>query len=777
MSSVYLAEQESFQRQVAIKILPAIVAESKDYGPRFLREARIAANLSHPSIVTVFDTGFHEGSYYLAMEHLPGGDLKQRFAAGISIAETLDIVQDIAYALDYAQDKGVVHRDIKPANIMFREDGSLAIVDFGIAREFLSDMQMTQTGVVVGTPNYMSPEQSAGREIDSRADVYALGILLFELLTGYVPFSASGAAAIGVKHLTAKVPRLPRALRALQPPVNRALQKKPEDRFQRGSEFALAIEELRGKLPAALLDTVVRSEDADVTPSGSRSRSGGSTSSSALRLRRSTHERLHSRSRALASERRWRLWTVAAILFVGVVLAIDTALEFGLPATLFDSTEETPVTGDPDPASPGLETAIPTPDATDADPGDAPASLDEPDEDHLTVQLLVLDYVETAEGLLEQGELAQAENYLRMATDLGPEEPWVIALLETARESHRALSARNARTAALIEQARRQLEDGDLYTPAASNAYLSIDALAQLSQSIPDSEQLRSQADRRSAEYITGLIRAGRLDRAGRELELWRPYATAGVQATVSDQLNAARGEAVRRATELESALQSATQLAARSDTSAAHQMQLVASYQGALALDPDSRAAREGLALAADAAVTALQQELDAGNLEQVGRAVPQLTRLSPIPVGLPALESRLSELELRRATARSQLREASDRLDSLPSQPVADTASPVQSRAYASDLLNIYAMVQLSAELDPTLPGRESVIETIEQKYYSIFSRYLETGRIEFAQLYRDELESSRLKSPGVRNLLQTMGEELEAATPVKRRPFNSF
>ncbi len=179
-------------------------------------KARIIAQLSHPNIVQVHDAGVHEQCYYLVMEYLRGGDLNRRLKRGLHMQAAISVVKDIARGLDTAHAKGFVHRDIKPENILFREDGSAVLSDFGIARMISTDASITRHGTVVGTPQYMSPEQAAGRALDGRSDIYSLGVVFYRMLTGEVPFKADSAIAVGIRHLQDPIPRLPGHLATMQ---------------------------------------------------------------------------------------------------------------------------------------------------------------------------------------------------------------------------------------------------------------------------------------------------------------------------------------------------------------------------------------------------------------------------------------------------------------------------------------------------------------------------------------------------------------------------------
>ncbi len=259
MARVYLAVQKRFGRLVAIKVVSPEFTGDPEFGVRFVREARIIAQLSHPNIVQVHDAGVHEQCYYLVMEYLRGGDLDRRLKRGLHMQAAISVVKDIARGLDSAHAKGFVHRDIKPENILFREDGSAVLSDFGIARMITTDASITRHGTVVGTPQYMSPEQAAGRALDGRSDIYSLGVVFYRMLTGEVPFKAESAIAVGIRHLQDPVPRLPGHLATMQEVVDRFLAKKPELRFQNGAEVIEALDGIRasGLVPNTVIKTEV----------------------------------------------------------------------------------------------------------------------------------------------------------------------------------------------------------------------------------------------------------------------------------------------------------------------------------------------------------------------------------------------------------------------------------------------------------------------------------------------------------------------------------------
>ncbi|HEY5159663.1 MAG TPA: Stk1 family PASTA domain-containing Ser/Thr kinase [Gaiellaceae bacterium] len=241
MATVYLAEDQELGRRIAIKILNARHASDKQFVERFRREASSAAGLSHPNIVQIYDRGNAEGTYYIAMEVIEGRSLKelvvQRGPSPIPVA--INYTRQILAALRFAHRNGVVHRDIKPHNVLVDDEGRVKVTDFGIARAGASEM--TEVGSIIGTAQYLSPEQARGAPVDDRSDLYSVGVLLYELLTGEAPYNGDTPVEIAMKHLSA-VPEPPSAKRPeispeLDSVVLRALAKNPDDRYQSAAEM------------------------------------------------------------------------------------------------------------------------------------------------------------------------------------------------------------------------------------------------------------------------------------------------------------------------------------------------------------------------------------------------------------------------------------------------------------------------------------------------------------------------------------------------------------
>ncbi|HQV94346.1 MAG TPA: protein kinase, partial [Anaerolineales bacterium] len=243
MATVYKAYQSSMDRNVAIKVLPRQLAESPEFAARFQQEARIIARLEHPHILPVFDFGESDGVTYFVMRYLEAGTLKTKMEAGpLSLSEIDRLFTQLAEALNYAHGHGIVHRDLKPANALIDGDGNLFLTDFGIAKLLESaSPRLTQTDAILGTPAYISPEQAKAETVNQRSDIYSLGIILYEMVTGSVPFVADTPLAVILKHISDPLPP-PSILKkdipeSIERVILKALAKEPDNRYATASEF------------------------------------------------------------------------------------------------------------------------------------------------------------------------------------------------------------------------------------------------------------------------------------------------------------------------------------------------------------------------------------------------------------------------------------------------------------------------------------------------------------------------------------------------------------
>lgn len=238
-SSVYLAERTSDGIEVVLKVLRQIPDVNDTVGAfdRFLQEYELIADIDHPNVVRIYDLGVSDDHAHIAMEYLDAGSLKQRIAGGIREVDAVEYFRQMVSAIGAIHEVGILHRDLKPGNVMLRSDGSIALIDFGLAKRMRLEMEITGSGEIFGTPYYMSPEQGHGRPIDERSDIYSLGILLFEMLTGRKPYTADTAMGILFKHAQATVPLLPARVARYQALVNLLLAKDPANRLQSAKEI------------------------------------------------------------------------------------------------------------------------------------------------------------------------------------------------------------------------------------------------------------------------------------------------------------------------------------------------------------------------------------------------------------------------------------------------------------------------------------------------------------------------------------------------------------
>jgi eukaryotic-like serine/threonine-protein kinase len=261
MADVWLAEDTHLQRQVALKVLHRRFTQDREFVTRFQREAESAAGLQHPNIVGVYDRGAEEGVNYIAMRYVEGPTLKELIDRGLSPEQAVELVRQVLEGAGFAHRNGIVHRDLKPQNVIVDEEGKAVVTDFGIARAGVSEI--TQTGSVMGTPHYLSPEQAQGFEVTSVSDLYSIGVILYEALTGRVPFEGESAVAVAMKQVSQTPQRPssinPRVSPALDAVVMRALEKEPGQRFQSAEAFIAALD-------AALKDPGVSRDTAAIAP-------------------------------------------------------------------------------------------------------------------------------------------------------------------------------------------------------------------------------------------------------------------------------------------------------------------------------------------------------------------------------------------------------------------------------------------------------------------------------------------------------------------------------
>lgn len=598
MASVYLAMQESVEREVALKIMAPQLSADPTFGERFLREARIAAKLHHRHVVSIFDVGVHNGFHYCTMEYLPGGPVMRRGDPPLALKPALRCIREISLALHYAQEKGFIHRDVKPDNILLREDGTCVLGDFGIARAADSGTIMTKTGSVVGTPHYMSPEQLRGRAIDGRADLYSLGVVFFQLITGKVPFEASDSLAVGIMHMTAPIPRLPSEFRQLQPVLDRMLAKEPGDRYQRGGEIDAALASIEKRLAAG--DTDPPEGNGSPTVALRASRNSGYDTQGSLRTEPQigrldnvdddgirAPQRPHVRQSA-PPPRRGIWWFLASLVVIAALAYWQRPLVTTWVAGLLQSNDvpidiqdnhtpsgvqNPPLTGanDKNPDSDGAQTIA----ATDAADGPAETS---------TAQI---------DNQLAQARLAEAEGRLAGADGA------LAAFLAAQR-----MAPNNPEVSSAITRIGTSLA-GQVRMQLGSNH---IEAAVELQQ------------------------------------QLAAVPALAATAASLDTAINAQR-EQLQRGAQIPGWLSEAQKLAAQGRWVEPRNNSAADRYLAILAVEPGHREATAGLGRAIDAALTQAAAAIEVNELSRASSLAKRIQGLSPRARGLTDLRERIED------------------------------------------------------------------------------------------------------------------------------------
>lgn len=643
MATVYLAEQQSVQREVALKVMAAVLQGDEQFGERFLREARIAAKLRHPNVVQVHDVGICGEHHYIAMEYLPGGPVMGRDGAARPVDFALRIASQIASALDYAGERGIVHRDIKPDNILLREDGAAVLTDFGIARA--SDAsRMTRTGAIVGTPHYMSPEQARGQPLDGRADLYSLGIVLHELLLGRVPYQASDSLAIGIMHITAPLPKLPGEFAALQPILDRMLAKDPAQRYQRGRDVAAALDALR-RTPGPSRETRVM----PVTPAPAPTSDWSEPDEP--RLGR-IEEVLHTPTRIRASGtgvrrgRRWGWLAVAAVVLVafgGVLYLFQDRLREQLPHTRMNSLlleaeealKQGRLSGGEGSARERYLAAL----AHDPDSLPAQRGLQE-----VGRQWLV-----QARAALAQGDAVPATELLTQAQSLSLPAADVADLA-------RALQVRESRDVelgSLLDAARAAADGGTLDGDEDSAVALYRRALTLDPGNAVAAAGLRAVLAR-LLEQAREAIAAGQFDAASQTIERVAALDSAHLGLPETRALLAGARQA--RADDVDAQLSAADALLARGQLVPPRQPNALQGYRAVLALDPAQPRALEGVRKVAAALLAQAERRIDDYQFDAARGLIDQARQLAPNLSTLTATQRRYDTVRERRGQVEAQ-------------------------------------------------------------------------------------------------------------------------
>lgn len=425
MASVFLAVQESLDREVALKVMSPVLAANSEFASRFLTEGKITAKLQHPNLVTVYDIGSHAGVYYLAAEYIPAGTLKDRIGeGGLSVAQILDIATDIAHGLDFAHEKGFVHRDVKPGNVLFRKDGRVVLADFGIAKAMDGSNSSTVAGASIGTPDYMSPEQARGEPVDGRSDLYSLGTVLFEMLAGHPPYQSGDPFTVALMHVTHPVPELPEQYAWLQPLVAGLMAKQAADRYNTGAAFVEALHKLVATAPQG---AVLQETSARKAGSGGRIAAGAAT-----------QQRTRIRTQQQSTRPGWLVPAAAGLLVFGLAVSA-----WWLMSPSPDAAVATPPVADAQPGATQATQAVDGPLPADFVP---PKAIDAADGEEVERLLnagdQLYEYATKTElgRKLDHPDDDSALGYYRRALALDPGNARAIAGIETVVAFYRTYS-------------------------------------------------------------------------------------------------------------------------------------------------------------------------------------------------------------------------------------------------------------------------------------------------------------------------------------------------
>jgi serine/threonine-protein kinase PpkA len=652
MATVYLAVQESVQREVALKVMSTTLLGDAQFGERFLREARIAAKLRHPNVLQVHDVGVAGKHHYIAMEYLPGGPVLGRSGVPRDAAFALRVTREMAGALNYAGARGIVHRDIKPDNILLREDGAAVLTDFGIARAS-DNSRMTRTGAIIGTPHYMSPEQARGLPLDGRADLYSLGIVLHELLVGRVPYQADDSLAVGIMHITAPLPRLGEHLSDLQPLLDRMLAKDAAHRFQSGDEVVAAIEQIEG----TALQSARRS------PSPTQLLPPSNSPPSALRASRRNSspdasdephigrmdDVLHTpaprrRGHTPAKSGRGGWGWIALLLLLGLgvgAVFFQDQLRGLLPQTRMNELLEQ------------ADTAL-AQDRLSRDDGQGAGELyraalaldpdSQPARDGL--RRVGERFVAQARSALDAGDLAGARAALQQARSLATPS----ALLDPVEAELRNRETADVQVGSVLDAARAALQRGELDAPDTGAVALFRSVLRA------DPGNALANAGLRDALTVllsraNAAVESGAFDDASRQIEDVAAIDPAHLELPDARARLAQARE--RRAGAIDAQLAQGESLLRENRLTAPADANAAQVFRSVLAQDPGNAKAREGLGRVAAALIAQAQRRMADFEFEPAQALLDQAGQVVNEAPGLAAARTRLRDLEIKRNAA----------------------------------------------------------------------------------------------------------------------------
>lgn len=771
MAAVYLAIQESFGRQVALKIMSDELGKDSIWAKRFIKEAQIVAQLSHPNIVPVFDVGTFKGRFYISMELLKGGNLDDRIAKGLSIPEIVKIIVGVAAGLDFAGEKGFVHRDIKPDNVMFREDGSPVILDFGIVKQKGgSGDKMTQTGTIVGTTAYMSPEQAMGKELDEGSDIYSLGVMFYELLTGRVPFHGDSAVAVLLKHVNEPPPPLPEFVSVFQPVIDKAMAKKREDRYSRARAMIEHIQELEPQIREALARNQAMFA---AKPAGANDKTNVQTAVGGKAVTSATNAATvitgavqgddNDLSAVLTSAKKTisnfseesrvkRAKNLKRAIIAGVLIVVSA-----LGYVAYQQLYVVPQAGEL--AAKERQEKIDSLMSIAEDMRDDLAVTDLKAVDALIAQygeILVLDpenadvrdamdklgeeYLRLGNEALAANNLAEAESYAEYVSRLAPKNAELAALRDKLKEVRAASTQQELESefkeqqiAALMNDAQVHIKAGRTFSPQDDCAYSKFQQILKIDPANADAQNQINTMINAVFSETQSQIAGGQLRNALSNIELLEKVATdkskipalksAYASAKQKAEEQAKLAGAAQRKEEL---LSKINRLKRESRTRTSNNEMRDAAFS-LLDMDAGNATAQPALQDANKFDAEQIDSAIKKRDYSRAGQHVADLEKHAPDYAGLGDLKNRYSAAKSAAAKADEMLASANQLI-----------ASPKPNDAKREDLSKAYGLITSAKQTDPANPAIASTLAALEMKYTQIIGILMTTQQRDLLALY---------------------------------------
>jgi len=756
MATVYLAVQESFGRNVALKIMSSELGADDVWARRFIHEAKVVAQLSHPNIVPVFDVGTYQGRFYISMELLKGGNLDDKIAKGLSIAEVVKIIVGVAAGLDFAGEKGFVHRDIKPDNVMFREDGSPVILDFGIVKQMGaggSGDKMTQTGTIVGTTAYMSPEQAMGKDLDQRSDIYSLGIMMYELLAGRTPFQGDSAVEVLMKHVTEPPAPLPDFVSIFQPIIDKTLAKNREDRYGRAREMIEHIQELEPEIRQLLAQQKAAfaggTNDATVaqgaigTAAGAKLKTAATKAqtkaktqalktedddlTSVLSSAKATISNFSEESRVRRARNTKRGIIAAAVVVVLALSYVAYQQFYVVPraAELASAQRQEKITELLDLASAGVDQLT----LSDTAAADAVITqyrevlvLDPENADAFSaMNKLGERYIELANAEVSAGNLSLAETYREYVEQLAPKNPQLSSLREVLKNARAATTQqelagefKQQQIAELLAAAEKNIQAGQVFAPTEDNAYGKLQQILKIDAENAEAKNRISTLTGNLYNETQSQITAQQWRNASDNLDLLERYhadkpKVAALKSTYASAKQKADQQAklAGAAQKKDSLLSRAAQLKA-GQRSRSSNSEMREAYLSVLDLDSANTTALAGLEDTSRFSLELAEQAIKQRDYSRAAQDVTDAEKTTPNYSGLAATKAKLS-------AAKS----AAQKADQLLASAVELTNTPTSGDIKRQDLAKAYAAIDSAKQVDPAHPGIAAALASLETEY----------------------------------------------------------